>query len=700
MLAPLTPRLSPYAEVTLQHFRGRPWYVVSDRASGAAFRLSAAMAVVLEQDAAVGGTLAERLAHSTADPPPAEREALARATLRLYAGGLLEFEPASAVPAAVRALRTDPLQRRRLNPLALRLPLGDPDRWLTRLAPFARVLFSRATGLAFALLVAVLALLGAMHGPALTADLLSQLDSPVNWWLYALAYVGLKTFHELAHAFAVKRWGGHVHEVGVMLLVFFPVPYVDASASTAFSDKYARITVAGAGIAAELTAAALALLVWLHTAPGLVHTLAFDVVVIGSLSTLLFNGNPLMRFDAYYAFSDLVEIPNLYTRARSHLADLVLARVLGVRGAGTAAASAGEARWLTGYGAASVIYRSGVLLAIALYLATQFFIIGTAFALWLLATEFVVPLWRFLARAHRLDRRARRRLGAGTRLAAGLLAGLAAAAWVPLPQATVAPGVVATADDTRLRAGTEGFVRAVYRAPGDRVAAGDPVLALEDDNLRLELAAAQARVRELTAEHTAAAGVDRAAARVIEDSLAASRRHAAAIAERVERLTVRAPAAGILVSGDLADLQDAWVARGETLAYVADPGRVIVRAVVPESRLDLLDEPPRAISLRLADSPQVAVAARAVGGVPASLERLPSAALGTAGGGPIAVDPGAGDRVTPLVRVFELAVAPLAPLPAARVDGRAWVRFEHAAEPLLPRALRALQRLVLAKFPG
>ncbi|MBW1862592.1 MAG: hypothetical protein JRJ02_09500 [Deltaproteobacteria bacterium] len=50
-----------------------------------------------------------------------------------------------------------------------------------------------------------------------------------NLFLLWLSYPIVKTLHEFGHAYTVKHWGGEVHEMGIMLLVFMPVPYVDAT---------------------------------------------------------------------------------------------------------------------------------------------------------------------------------------------------------------------------------------------------------------------------------------------------------------------------------------------------------------------------------------------------------------------------------------------------------------------------------------
>ncbi|WP_148205068.1 efflux RND transporter periplasmic adaptor subunit [Candidatus Methylacidiphilum infernorum] len=139
--------------------------------------------------------------------------------------------------------------------------------------------------------------------------------SPQNFFLLYLATGLVKTFHEFGHALSCKRFGGEVHEMGIGFLCFVPVGYVDASDTWMIEDKRKRLFVAAAGIYMELTIAALASYFWVFSPLGLAKNLAFNVMVTASVTTLLFNLNPLMRFDGYYALCDLLEIPNLREKA-------------------------------------------------------------------------------------------------------------------------------------------------------------------------------------------------------------------------------------------------------------------------------------------------------------------------------------------------------------------------------------------------
>ena len=138
-----------------------------------------------------------------------------------------------------------------------------------------------------------------MHWTDLSQDFFDQALAPQNILLLWLLFPVLKIAHELGHGLVTKAFGGEVHELGVMIMVFTPVPYVEASAAWAFRSKWQRILVGAAGMMVELVLASIALAIWLHTEPGRAHLLAYNTILIAGASTVLFNANPLLRFDGY-----------------------------------------------------------------------------------------------------------------------------------------------------------------------------------------------------------------------------------------------------------------------------------------------------------------------------------------------------------------------------------------------------------------
>ena len=162
-----------------------------------------------------------------------------------------------------------------LSPFAIRFPIFDPDRYLSATRFLARLLFSWPGLCAWGVAVVSGLILAGIHWSELTQNAADRILAMENLFFIGLVYPVIKTFHEFGHAYAVKRWGGEVHEMGVMLLVFMPIPYVDATSSSAFREKYKRILVGAAGIMVELFFAALAMWVWAGVAPGALRALAF-----------------------------------------------------------------------------------------------------------------------------------------------------------------------------------------------------------------------------------------------------------------------------------------------------------------------------------------------------------------------------------------------------------------------------------------
>ncbi len=131
-----------------------------------------------------------------------------------------------------------------------------------------------------------------------------------------LAFCGLKVLHEIGHGLACKHYGGECNEMGLMFLIFTPCLYCDVTDSWMVDNKWRRAMIALAGIWFEFIAASICMWLWWFTNPGVMHSLCFQVVLVGSVGTLLFNGNPLMKYDGYFVVSDLMDRPNLSQQAQ------------------------------------------------------------------------------------------------------------------------------------------------------------------------------------------------------------------------------------------------------------------------------------------------------------------------------------------------------------------------------------------------
>lgn len=700
-VAELRPRLRAQAEIHRQRFRGQTWYVLQDHQSGRFHRLSPAanLMLCLMDGRRTMGEILEAVGRRFGEDRPTEDEVI-RLLAQLHQSDLLQGD---LPPDMTELERRDEKQRRRSlllrlkSPLALRFPLWDPDRFLERTLWLARPLLGR-TGFALWLLLMLAGGVAAgLHWSELTHNAADRVLSANNLVLMACIFPLMKLLHELGHAYATKAGGGEVHELGVMLLVLVPIPYVDASASSGFRSKWARAGVGAAGILTELALAAVAALAWAALEPGLARAIAWNVMVLGSVSALLFNGNPLLRYDGYYVMADLVEIPNLDTRSRRYVTYLVQRHLIGLRDATSPVTAPGERSWFLAYAVLAFLYRTAVMLAIALFVAGAFFAVGVAIAAWAVAQTLVFPLVkaaRFVLTSPRLRRR-RRRLRAAT-VAGGLAAAaLAALLLLPLPYATTATGVVALPERAQLRAATEGFVAALRAPSGEQVARGQPLVEMEDPVLAARTEVLRAELAVLEARFVSVNLIDLVQARLVREQIERARAQLALSEQRRGALLVAAPHEGRLVVPEAAMLQGRFLRQGDPLGYVIGAGDPAIRVVVPETEVDLLRTRPGAISVRLAEQPWRPLAAQPLRETPAAVRRLPHPALGPEGGGPIPLDPNARERDVPLGRFFEVQLALPDGVPSPRVGGQVLVRFDHGTEPLGWQAWRAGRQLFL-----
>src|SRR5688572_5795607 len=505
-VATLRPRLRSHARVHRHEYRGRRWYVLQDRMSRRSHRLNppAHYLVGLMDGRRTLQELWDAAAQRFGDEAPTQDEVI-QLVGQLHAADLVQCEGAPDVDELLRRARRTrnrTLMAKLLAPLAIKLPLFDPDRLLERWLPWFQPLFGPLGALVWLAVVGWGAFSAAQHWNELTQDIGNRVLAPENLLVLGLVFPLLKAAHEFGHACAVKAWGGEVHEMGVMFLVLMPVPYVDASAASAFPEKRRRMVVGAAGMIVELFVASIALALWLEMQPGALRAALFNVMLIAGISTVLFNANPLLRFDGYYILSDWLEIPNLRQRAQQYLGSIFERRLFGID---VPRVEAGwrERIWLILFAVGSFVYRIFITLAIALFIATQYFFVGVVLALWAVTSGVLMPIVMLvnnLAFGPRLRNRRLRAVLASATLAAGL--GLLLFA-VPVPSWTNAQGVIWGAEQSSVRGGADGFVMRVLAAPGARVKRGTPLLEAADPLLVPRIRSLEAQRDELEARYYA-----------------------------------------------------------------------------------------------------------------------------------------------------------------------------------------------------
>jgi len=701
-VAALRPQLRGHAQVQRQRFRGKPWYVLRDAASGKLHRFSPGAYHVMQlMDGRHSiDEIWQEVAAAVGVEAPTQDEVI-ELLAKLHGGDLLQTDlppdVAELIERGTRQKRQKRLQSL-VNPMSIRIPLWDPAPFLERTWPALAWLFGplgMALWLAAVLPAVVLA---GMHWTELTGSLSDQVLATDNLLMLFLILPAIKLLHELGHAYAVKSGDGEVHEMGVMLLVLAPMPYVDATASGAFRSKWQRAFVGAAGMMVELFLAALALYLWVAVEPGLVRSVAYNVIIVAGLSTLIFNGNPLLRYDAYYILADLIEIPNLAQRANLYWQWLAKRHLLGARELERPQATAGERRWFLFYGPASFVYRSFVTIAISLFIAGEFFFIGVVLAVWGVLTMFLMPIFKALNYVLASAEVQRQRQRALLVTFGGLAALLLFAFLVPMPLRTHAEGVVWVPANAEVRARGNGLVERLMAAPDAWVREGDLLLVTHDPDLDADVVQREARVRQLEVQYAAQMFEERLQAAVVAEDLGRERVGLARAGERLDELLLTAGVGGRFRVPRADDLPGRYVKKGELLGYIlAAPPRV-VRAVVSQDDIALVRNSLAGVEVKITDRLDETYPAKLVREVPSGQDQLPNKALSLEGGGLHGTDPRDPDGLKSLERLFQFDLELPEGVGELQLGTRVHVRFRHAPEPLASQWGRRLRQLFLSRF--
>ena len=587
-----------------------------------------------------------------------------------------------------------------MRPLAMRIPLVDPDRLLEKITPKLQALFNRNCLLLWAMLVGMGAVAALTHWQELASHGASHALDPGNLFLIFLIYPFVKTLHEFGHAVAAKHWGGEVHEMGIMLLVFMPVPYVDVTSANAFSDKWCRISTGAAGIMVELFLAAIAALLWINVQPGLVQDIAFNVMIIGGVSTVLFNGNPLLRFDGYYVLSDWLEIPNLAARSNRYLAYLVKTHAFQLEDQQSPISESGEKSWFLFYAITSFFYRMFISISIALFVAGKFFLVGVALAIWSLTTQLVIPLYKnlkFLFVDPVLQQQ-KKQSRAMISVTSTLVILLAALFFIPVPTWTQTEGVVKLPEQSMIRAQGDGFVVLTMKKNGEQIKKGDVLFQTEDPFLVTQIAVLQSKIDEINARKTTEFMTDRIQVSIFQNEIENLTEELGELQDRQEHLTLRSSINGEFRVSRAQDLPGRFIKRGQILGHVVGHSDTTAQVVVPQNSLKQVRGDTRSIEVRLAGNPGETLQANVQTETPSLSNRLPSHFLGTHGGGTIAVDSRDKEGLQSIEPIYQLEIG----LPSHRlshyIGNRVHVRFNHSAEPLAQQWLRSIRQLFLARF--
>ena len=385
-----------------------------------------------------------------------------------------------------------------------------------------------------------------------------------NWIWLALVMALTKVCHEFGHGLACKKFGGECHEMGVMLLVLTPCLYVNVSDSWLLNSKWKRAFIAAAGMYVELVLASIAVFVWWFSSPGIINQLALNLIFVSSVSTILFNANPLLRYDGYYILSDLLEIPNLRSKATSILQRTFGELLLGIEAKADPFLPV-KRRWMFGlYSVAAASYRWLITFSIFWFVYRVlepygFKVIGQMIALSALYGLLGIPLvklYKFFSVPGRFGTVKPIRAGVSAVVFTLLLAAILL---IPIPHYVYCSFFVQGKDSHNIYVDVPGTLEEIYTQPNVLISEGDPILRLGSQHLRVQLAGLKsnldsAKVRLANVEN--AAGRDRRMAQGVEAATVAFQASHTIHQKRqldIDRLTVRAPASGYFLAAPRID---------------------------------------------------------------------------------------------------------------------------------------------------
>lgn len=628
--------LLPSVKAHKQYYRGRAWYVLQDvggekfyRVQPAAYRFICS----LTTDTTVGEAW-QQFVDTYPTEAPGQEEVI-QLLVQLHHSNLLFFRSKADNVAILKRYQKHKTREnvgKLMGFLYVRIPVWNPNDFLIRWRSLLSPLFGRISFFIWAIVIFLFAKLAIENWENIWLDgqgILSLSNLPL---LYVSIFV-LKLFHEMAHAIVCKKYGAQVHTMGIMFIVFTPLPYIDASSSWSMRSRWHRVFVGGAGMYVELFIAALAALVWVNTGSGFLNSMAFNLMIAGSVSSLLFNGNPLLKFDAYYMLSDALDIPNLYQRAGQQWFYYVDKWLFGTPYAESAARSYSEAAWLTGYGMGSFFYRLFIMVIITFMVADIWLGLGLLMVVLMTTLWIGMPGYKLIK--HLLSSKVMHNRGRAITVTLGilvvLLGGIGA---YPVAYTIKAPGVVQASENVNLVIEAAGDLHSLLVRNGDPVVRGQPLMRLDNAELQrdAEILSHQVAESRLRIRQALRDGADPLPLR---QQLQALEEREDELNRRLRALTMVASVSGVWVgSEDLHTRLGTMLPRGESVGRIVANRKYRFVAVVSQSQASYLfgDDISQA-QVRLTGQAREIIDSQEAVFMPFHRFDLPSPALSIAGGG-------------------------------------------------------------------
>lgn len=633
--------LRPTVIIKKNVLRGENGYIISDPYSGAYFRISPAYYRFLS-GLTFQETVEERWLKSLTEDPengPGQQDII-NLLVELNNANLIYFEDTKDSEGLFKKNREKTkkaIGRQLTNILFVRIPLWNPDRWLNKHIGIWTAVYSRI-GLFIWMAVTFYGLkLGAENSLGFMSQTENILD-PDNLVLLYAGVLLLKIFHEIGHAAACVRYGGEVNTIGVMFLLFTPLPYVDATSSWVLTDKWQRILVSSAGMMVEVFIGCLACSVWVYSPPGLAHALAFNIMFTATVSTVLFNANPLTRYDGYYILSDLLEIPNFSQKSTEYTLYL-LKKHLFKANCPVKVYSRAEQIYFVSYAAASSVYRIALFIGIIYFVSKKYFMVG------LIMAVVMAGMWLYRILSASLDYLLFSPELKGVRnRAVYLTSGITAVIlvfifFIPLPYSLTVAGVAESRQAMDLTAETSGYMVRYNAESGKYVRKGQILAETKNPLLDMEIRKVMKQIEEteiLAQQSITEGSIDLSPVNKRTDALY---KYLDQLKYRKSRLIISAPQSGIWIwDRDNGGKTGQWMGVGHPVGTVYKEGSIFKCIVPQEEASDIFELGIKRLKIRMKGNAWTTYRADRYELLPHALNTLPSPALGWYGGGEIRTD--------------------------------------------------------------
>ena len=599
-------KLRPDLIVQPQFYEGMTHYVVKDPIGLKYFRFKAEEYFLLQQlDGKQTLQDVKRAFEKKYRPQTISIEDLTRFIAQLHEAGIAQLDTAEQAKVLIDRRRKNQWKRIwqfMANILYVKIPVIDPERLLTGMYPYFKWIYTSwfVTFSVSCMLAAILLVIGRYNEfreNLPTFQSFFNLRTIVYFW-GSLAIV--KVIHEFGHGLTAKHYGGEVHEMGMLFLVLTPALYCDVTDSWLLPSKWKRIWISAAGIYVECFLASIATFVWWNTEPGLLHSLMLSTMFICSVNTILFNANPLLRYDGYYVMADWLEVPNLRMKSTQFFAYLIQEKVLGLEVPVQSYMPRSRRFLFVTYSIASYFYRWVVTFGILYFMSQVLKPYGLASLSYMLMVGSLIPLVgmpfyqiiKFVRQPGRMRKVKKARAAA---YIGGAAAIVAAVLLIPTPLRIQGTLVLKPEDPVELYAEVPGRLVDLKVADGEWVKEGDVIATLSNpeklrDRIQLEEQQRINMIKYETLDQSSTSDIhNRGSARQHYNFALELEPAIDLVIRQIGKLNISSPRDGQVMGVPEREKIGQWVKPGkQSFCSVADPHKLEAHVLIDQADRDLV----------------------------------------------------------------------------------------------------------------